>query len=132
MPPRLTTAGERPSGRANSANSTVNGCSITATTRLPYRARRLRSGPAQGSYDGRPKADMILITDIHGDHLAPEIINQPTCGCVTGIPSESVRTQPSSFWMSWRLSEIAQARSSTFSVGFYSRPGDRRRHASVD
>lgn len=32
--------------------------------------------PAQGSYEGRPKADYILITDIHGDHLVPAIINQ--------------------------------------------------------
>jgi L-ascorbate metabolism protein UlaG (beta-lactamase superfamily) len=32
--------------------------------------------PAQGSYDGRPKADYILITDIHGDHLAPQIVDQ--------------------------------------------------------
>src|SRR5690242_8665787 len=32
--------------------------------------------PAQGSYDGRPQADYILITDIHGDHLAPKIIDQ--------------------------------------------------------
>ncbi len=32
--------------------------------------------PAQGSYDGRPKADYILITDIHGDHLAPAILNE--------------------------------------------------------
>jgi L-ascorbate metabolism protein UlaG (beta-lactamase superfamily) len=26
--------------------------------------------PAQGKYDGLPKADYILITDIHGDHLS--------------------------------------------------------------
>src|ERR1700733_7274026 len=26
--------------------------------------------PAQGSYDGFPAADLILITDIHGDHLS--------------------------------------------------------------
>ena len=32
--------------------------------------------PAQGSYDGRPAADIILITDIHGDHLAPDVINK--------------------------------------------------------
>jgi L-ascorbate metabolism protein UlaG (beta-lactamase superfamily) len=32
--------------------------------------------PAQGSYDGLPQADYILITDIHGDHLAPPIINK--------------------------------------------------------
>lgn len=32
--------------------------------------------PAEGSYEGRPKADYILITDIHGDHLSPDIVNQ--------------------------------------------------------
>jgi L-ascorbate metabolism protein UlaG (beta-lactamase superfamily) len=32
--------------------------------------------PAMGDYAGRPKADYILITDIHGDHLAPKIIDQ--------------------------------------------------------
>jgi L-ascorbate metabolism protein UlaG (beta-lactamase superfamily) len=32
--------------------------------------------PAQGSYDGLPQADYILITDIHGDHLAPALINK--------------------------------------------------------
>lgn len=32
--------------------------------------------PAQGSFDGRPQADLILITDIHGDHLAPKIIDK--------------------------------------------------------
>lgn len=30
--------------------------------------------PAQGSYDGLPPADLILVTDIHGDHLAPSVI----------------------------------------------------------
>ena len=32
--------------------------------------------PAEGSYDGLPQADYILITDIHGDHLAPAVINK--------------------------------------------------------
>jgi L-ascorbate metabolism protein UlaG (beta-lactamase superfamily) len=32
--------------------------------------------PAQGSYDGLPQADYILITDIHGDHFAPPIIDK--------------------------------------------------------
>lgn len=31
--------------------------------------------PAQGNFDGRPKADLILITDIHGDHMAPKIVD---------------------------------------------------------
>jgi L-ascorbate metabolism protein UlaG (beta-lactamase superfamily) len=32
--------------------------------------------PAQGKYDGLPPADLILITDIHGDHMAPAIITK--------------------------------------------------------
>lgn len=30
--------------------------------------------PAQGSYEQRPAADLILITDIHGDHLVPAVL----------------------------------------------------------
>jgi L-ascorbate metabolism protein UlaG (beta-lactamase superfamily) len=30
--------------------------------------------PAMGSYDGLPAADLVLITDIHGDHLVPALI----------------------------------------------------------
>jgi L-ascorbate metabolism protein UlaG (beta-lactamase superfamily) len=32
--------------------------------------------PAQGSYAGLPQADYILITDIHGDHFAPPIVDK--------------------------------------------------------
>ena len=32
--------------------------------------------PAQGKYDGLPQADYIFITDIHGDHLAPAIVDK--------------------------------------------------------
>jgi L-ascorbate metabolism protein UlaG (beta-lactamase superfamily) len=32
--------------------------------------------PAQGSYDGLPPADYILITDIHGDHMAPAVVDK--------------------------------------------------------
>jgi L-ascorbate metabolism protein UlaG (beta-lactamase superfamily) len=32
--------------------------------------------PAQGKYDGLPQADLIFITDIHGDHLAPAIVDK--------------------------------------------------------
>jgi len=30
--------------------------------------------PAQGSWDGIPQADLILVTDIHGDHLNRSMI----------------------------------------------------------
>ena len=32
--------------------------------------------PAQGTYDGLPAADYILITDIHGDHMAPAVVEK--------------------------------------------------------
>jgi len=32
--------------------------------------------PAQGTYDGLPKADYILITDIHGDHMSTPTIEK--------------------------------------------------------
>jgi L-ascorbate metabolism protein UlaG (beta-lactamase superfamily) len=32
--------------------------------------------PAQGKYDGLPKADYILITDIHFDHMAPAVVDK--------------------------------------------------------
>jgi hypothetical protein len=32
--------------------------------------------PAQGKYDGLPPADYILITDIHGDHMAPAALDK--------------------------------------------------------
>lgn len=32
--------------------------------------------PAQGSYDGLPRADYILITDIHGDHMSAALVDK--------------------------------------------------------
>jgi L-ascorbate metabolism protein UlaG (beta-lactamase superfamily) len=32
--------------------------------------------PSQGKYDGLPAADYILITDIHGDHLTPAVVDK--------------------------------------------------------
>jgi L-ascorbate metabolism protein UlaG (beta-lactamase superfamily) len=32
--------------------------------------------PAQGKYDGLPPADYILITDIHGDHMVPAVVEK--------------------------------------------------------
>src|SRR5580765_8547818 len=43
--------------------------------------------PAQGSYDGFPAADLILITDIHGDHLsAPTIAKLKKTSTVIIVP----------------------------------------------
>jgi L-ascorbate metabolism protein UlaG (beta-lactamase superfamily) len=32
--------------------------------------------PAQGKYDGLPQPDYILITDVHGDHMAPAVVDK--------------------------------------------------------
>jgi len=32
--------------------------------------------PAQGKYEGLPPADYILITDIHGDHMSPPLVEK--------------------------------------------------------
>jgi len=37
-------------------------------------SERVIVDPAQGSWDGIPQADLILITDIHGDHLNRSMI----------------------------------------------------------
>jgi L-ascorbate metabolism protein UlaG (beta-lactamase superfamily) len=49
--------------------------------------------PAQGSWDGLPQADLILITDIHGDHLAPALIAKgKKAGTVIIAPSAVAKT----------------------------------------
>jgi L-ascorbate metabolism protein UlaG (beta-lactamase superfamily) len=49
--------------------------------------------PAQGSLDGRPKADLILITDIHGDHMAPKIVDSlRKPGTVVIVPEAVAKT----------------------------------------
>ena len=32
--------------------------------------------PAMGNWDNMPKADLILVTDIHDDHMSPELIGK--------------------------------------------------------
>ncbi len=32
--------------------------------------------PAEGNWDGMPKADLILVTDIHDDHMSPALIGK--------------------------------------------------------
>lgn len=49
--------------------------------------------PAQGSYDGLPQADYILLTDIHGDHLSPGVLAKlKKAGTVTVAPKAVAAT----------------------------------------
>jgi L-ascorbate metabolism protein UlaG (beta-lactamase superfamily) len=46
--------------------------------------------PAQGAYDNLPKADYILITDIHGDHLSAGVIDKLKTASTEIIGSKAV------------------------------------------
>jgi L-ascorbate metabolism protein UlaG (beta-lactamase superfamily) len=46
--------------------------------------------PAMGSFEGLPKADYILITDIHGDHLAPAMIDKVKKGDTVIVAPKAV------------------------------------------
>src|SRR5438105_12575745 len=51
--------------------------------------------PAQGSFDGLPPADLILLTDIHGDHLSPPMIakvRKPGTGTQIIAPAAVAKT----------------------------------------
>jgi L-ascorbate metabolism protein UlaG (beta-lactamase superfamily) len=47
--------------------------------------------PAQGNYDGLPAADVVLITDIHGDHFVPALIDKVKKPSATVIAPEAVQ-----------------------------------------
>ena len=47
-----------------------------ASTQLEYGGKLIYVDPSQGDYTGKAKGDLILVTDIHGDHLAPDKIAQ--------------------------------------------------------
>jgi len=46
--------------------------------------------PAEGNWDSMPKADLILVTDIHDDHMSPEIIGKLKKTGTTIIAPEAV------------------------------------------
>jgi len=46
--------------------------------------------PAMGNWDNMPKADLILVTDIHDDHMSPELIGKLKKTGTTIIAPEAV------------------------------------------
>ncbi|MGH9661556.1 MAG: MBL fold metallo-hydrolase [Bryobacteraceae bacterium] len=48
---------------------------------------------SQGNYDGLPAADLVLITDIHGDHMDPKILPKvQKAGTTILAPAEVAKT----------------------------------------
>jgi len=47
-----------------------------ASVLLQAGGKNIYIDPAQGSFDGLPPADLVIITDIHGDHMAQPMIDK--------------------------------------------------------
>lgn len=72
--------------------------------------------PAQGDFDGLPQADLILITDIHGDHMAPPIIEKlkksdttiiaPAAVAKTVTEARVIGNGESTTWEHWKIEAI--------------------------
>ncbi|HLJ16902.1 MAG TPA: MBL fold metallo-hydrolase [Bryobacteraceae bacterium] len=72
--------------------------------------------PAQGNFDGLPQADLILITDIHGDHLAPNVIAKlkksdttiiaPAAVAKTVTEAKAIGNGETTTWENWKIEAI--------------------------
>jgi L-ascorbate metabolism protein UlaG (beta-lactamase superfamily) len=65
------------------ADDFATGAGPVSITPLRHASLRMDAGgqviyldPAQGNFDNAPQADLILLTDTHGDHLVPAIIDK--------------------------------------------------------
>jgi L-ascorbate metabolism protein UlaG (beta-lactamase superfamily) len=85
----------QPAPSADTFSSSAGFVKITpimhASVLLQAGGKNVYIDPAQGSFDNRPAADLILITDIHGDHMAPDNIRKlsKTGTVVWGPPAVS-------------------------------------------
>jgi L-ascorbate metabolism protein UlaG (beta-lactamase superfamily) len=71
---------------------------------------------SQGNYDGLPKADLILLTDIHGDHLDPKqiaavrkdssLIIAPEAVAQTVKEAKVLRNGDKTTWPAWSIEAI--------------------------
>ena len=61
-----------------------------ASLMLEAAGRVVYIDPAQGKYEGLPQADLILLTDTHGDHLVPAVLAKVRKPETTVIAPEAV------------------------------------------
>jgi L-ascorbate metabolism protein UlaG (beta-lactamase superfamily) len=93
-----TLAAQRP--KADTLSATGGDITIApinhATLQLVHGSTVITVDPtAEGNYDGLPKPTLILITDIHGDHLDPKVIDSlKTPGTKIVIPSAAAAQVP--------------------------------------
>lgn len=70
----------------------------------------------QGNYDGLPAADLILITDIHGDHMDPKILTKvkkpgtaifaPEAVAKTVTEATVIRNGETKTWGQWTIEAV--------------------------
>jgi L-ascorbate metabolism protein UlaG (beta-lactamase superfamily) len=88
-----------------------------ASVRIEAGGKVIYLDPAQGNFDGMPAADMILLTDIHGDHLAPPILARlrkpatavfgPEAVAKTITGTTVIRNGETRTWEGWKIEAIA-------------------------
>ena len=72
--------------------------------------------PSQGSYEGLPAADLILITDIHGDHMDPKAIGKvsktgteilaPSAVAATVTAAKLISNGETQKWDRWTIEAV--------------------------
>lgn len=72
--------------------------------------------PAQGRYEGRPAASLILISDIHGDHLVPAVLEKlrrpdtvvmaPEAVAKTVAGTTVIRNGETKTWGAWTIQAV--------------------------
>jgi L-ascorbate metabolism protein UlaG (beta-lactamase superfamily) len=72
--------------------------------------------PAMGRYEGLPKADLILITDIHADHMAPAVLEKvrkpgtvifaPEAVAKTVTDATVIRNGETRDWEQWKIEAV--------------------------
>jgi len=61
-----------------------------ATMMLQAGGQTIHVDPAMGNLDGMPPADIILLTDIHGDHLSAPLVNKVKKGSTMILGPDAV------------------------------------------
>jgi len=64
-----------------------------ATMMIQAGGQTIHVDPAMGNLDGLPAADLILITDIHGDHLSASMVNKVKKASTQILAPEAVAKQ---------------------------------------
>lgn len=87
-----------------------------ASLMLEAAGRVVYVDPAQGKYEGLPQADLILLTDTHGDHLVPAVLAKlrkpettviaPEAAAKTVQGAAAMRNGERRQWKDWSLEAV--------------------------